>query len=87
MSTIDNAIAIYGTENQLLQFCEECAEVIAAVNHYRRGKCSKEHLINELGDLDLMIRQARKIFKISPNDYLQAKSRSLNRLRDKLNHR
>jgi NTP pyrophosphatase (non-canonical NTP hydrolase) len=45
---------------QFNQLQEECGELIAAVNQYRRNK-SIEHLYDEIADVAIMIAQMRVI--------------------------
>lgn len=52
----------WGEAAQLDQTVEECAELIAALKHYRRGKISKDQVIDELADVSLMIGQLRWMF-------------------------
>jgi len=52
-ATIDK----WGEEAQYDQAVEECAELIAALKHYRRGKIDKQAVINELADVSLMLGQ------------------------------
>lgn len=50
------ALEKYGHTAQLRQLQEECAELIAAVNHYfRRG--TRGDLIEELADVTIMLMQ------------------------------
>jgi NTP pyrophosphatase (non-canonical NTP hydrolase) len=41
---------------------EECAELIAALKHYKRGRIGKEEVINELADVKLMVGQLGWMF-------------------------
>lgn len=47
----------WGTEAQYDQMVEECAELIAALKHFRRGKVGQQAVISELADVTLMIGQ------------------------------
>ena len=47
----------WGTEAQYDQMVEECAELIAALKHYRRGKVDQQAVISELADVTLMVGQ------------------------------
>lgn len=58
---ISDAIATYGTAAQLDQLQEEACELSVALSHYRRGRDKKE-VLAEIGDVYLMLAQARKIF-------------------------
>lgn len=55
------AIDTWGTESQLRQFQEECAEAIAAVNRMIRGTGSVDSLAEEIADVEIMCEQARLI--------------------------
>jgi len=50
-------IAKWGEDAQYDQAVEECAELIAALKHYRRGKIDKQAVISELADVSLMLGQ------------------------------
>lgn len=57
------AIRKWGKDTQLLQIQEELMELSVAISHFRRGrKDAKQEVIAELGDVILMIDQARCIF-------------------------
>ena len=47
----------WGEKTQYEQMVEECAELIAAIKHYERGKIKREDLIAELADVTLMVGQ------------------------------
>jgi NTP pyrophosphatase (non-canonical NTP hydrolase) len=55
-------LAKWGEEAQFDQAIEECAELIAALKHYKRGKVGKEEVINELADVRLMVGQLSWMF-------------------------
>ena len=57
-ATIDK----WGEEAQYDQAVEECAELIAALKHYRRGKIDKQAVISELADVTLMLGQLSWMF-------------------------
>jgi hypothetical protein len=42
---------------QLNMMAEECAEFILALNHYRRGRISKEKMFEEMADVSVMVRE------------------------------
>jgi len=52
----------WGEEAQYDQAVEECAELIAALKHYRRGKIDQQAVIDELADVTLMIGQLTWMF-------------------------
>lgn len=47
----------WGAEGQFDQAVEECAELIAALKHHRRGKADEAAVIAELADVTLMVGQ------------------------------
>ena len=47
----------WGAEAQYDQAVEECAELIAALKHYKRGRVPEEAIISELADVALMVGQ------------------------------
>lgn len=64
---LNKAIDTYGKEEQLLQTVEECAELIQAINKWRRKKDwvgkkdAADHLAEEIADCIIMLEQARII--------------------------
>ncbi|MFO7578037.1 MAG: hypothetical protein R6W66_09960 [Pelovirga sp.] len=56
------ALARWGEEAQYDQAIEECAELIAALKHYKRGKVDRQAVIDELADLSLMLGQLSWMF-------------------------
>lgn len=71
----------WGEEAQYDQAVEECAELIAALKHYRRKKIDKQAVISELADVTLMVGQLTWMF--GPNAVAQAVEEKLEKL-DKL---
>ena len=55
---LKKAVEKFGTEAQLRQLQEECAELIVAVNHYLRMKTNgMNNLMEEVVDVKIMIKQ------------------------------
>lgn len=57
-ATIDK----WGTEAQYDQAVEECAELIIALKHFRRGRIDQQAVIAELADVSLMLGQLSWMF-------------------------
>jgi len=55
-------IARWGIDAQYDQAIEECAELIAALKHFKRGKICRQEVIDELADVTLMLGQLRWMF-------------------------
>jgi len=47
----------WGEKAQYEQMVEECAELIAALKHFERGKIKRSDIIAELADVTLMVGQ------------------------------
>lgn len=71
------ALTRYGVNDQLCQTQEECAELIAAISHYRRGRVVAAHLADEVADVIIMTEQVRQIM---PSDVAVALEKKLDRL-------
>lgn len=55
-------VKVWGEQAQYDQAAEECAELIAALMHYRREKVDAQQVIDELADVTLMIGQLTWMF-------------------------
>jgi NTP pyrophosphatase (non-canonical NTP hydrolase) len=55
-------LAKWGEEAQYDQAVEECAELIAALKHFKRDKIGREQVIEELADVALMVGQLSFMF-------------------------
>ncbi|MDX9710540.1 MAG: antitoxin [Trichloromonas sp.] len=56
------ALEKWGVEAQYDQTVEECAELIAALKHFKRDKVDEEQIVSELADVTLMIGQLTWMF-------------------------
>lgn len=56
------ALEKWGVEAQYDQTIEECAELIAALKHFKRDKVDEDQLVSELADVTLMIGQLTWMF-------------------------
>lgn len=52
----------WGAEGQYDQAMEECAELITALLHFRRGKATAQEVVAELADVRLMLGQLSWMF-------------------------
>jgi NTP pyrophosphatase (non-canonical NTP hydrolase) len=52
----------WGEEAQYDQAVEECAELIAALKHFKRDKIGRAQVIEELADVSLMVGQLSFMF-------------------------
>lgn len=51
------ALAKWGEEAQFDQAVEECAELIAALKHFKRDRIDQQQVVDELADVALMVGQ------------------------------
>lgn len=54
-----SALKKWGAEEQIGQAIEECAELIVALRHFRRGKATLIDVATEIADVEIMTGQLR----------------------------
>lgn len=59
---LEEAIKTYGVESQVNMAIEECAELINALEKYRRGRIGGLAVITEIADVQIMCAQLEIIF-------------------------
>lgn len=83
----------YGYEAQSNQLVEECAELIQAVNKYRRvetglgqpvAEDKKAIAIEEIADVELMLEQIKYLLQIPEDELLAVKTFKVNRTRERM---
>ena len=79
-------IATYGDEEQINQGIEEMAELIQAINKFRRNPCEEtlNGIEEEIADVEIMLEQYKLIYKISDEEMSKHKSQKLKRLAKRL---
>lgn len=84
MNIYEQALRKWGINSQLDMTIEECAELIQAINKFRRSeledKATREHLIEECVDVELMINQMREYFNDEANTRDDIKMQKIERL-------
>ena len=62
------AIATYGDEEQINQGIEEMAELIQAINKFRRNPCEEtlNGIEEEIADVEIMLEQNKIIYAANP---------------------
>ncbi len=84
LTLLDDAVALWGIEERMDMLVEECAELIVAVNHFKRNRITQDQLISELADVEIMLDQMRIIFNENGN-IDSAKEGKLERLQETVN--
>lgn len=90
----------YGYEAQSSQLIEECAELIQAVNKYRRAVAglgqpvaedkkavALENLVEEIADVEIMLEQVKYLLQIPEEDLLAVKTYKVNRTRERVQNK
>lgn len=81
-----DAIETFGEESQIDMCIEECAELINALEKYRRGRNDKADVITEIADVQIMCEQMQLLFGDTETD--TERIRKLSRLARRLqNHK
>lgn len=86
----------YGYEAQSNQLVEECAELIQAVNKFRRAKGlgqatpveymeAKANLIEEIVDVEVMLEQVKYLLHIIERDVLVIRDKKMSRTLERMN--
>ena len=80
------AIETYGDEAQINQGIEEMAELIQAVNKFRRMRnpVTFDNIAEEIADVEIMMDQYKQIYGIPENEIILLKKRKLDRLAKRL---
>jgi len=87
----------YGYEAQSNQLIEECAELIQAVNKYRRAEAgvgqpvaedkkavAMDNLVEEIADVELMLEQIKYLLQIPAEEIEAIKLYKVNRTRERI---
>ena len=74
------AVDKWGVDAQLDHMIEECAELIVAINHFRRNnkECRASDVESEIADVELMVEQMKLIF--NPENIWKHKQEKIQRL-------
>lgn len=76
------AIAKYGAQAQMDMCIEEYAELINAIEKYRRGRNTKADVITEIADVAIMCRQMALMFGV--DEVGKEIDRKLERLKERM---
>ena len=88
----------YGYDVQSNQLVEECAELIQAVNKYRRAwgvvqenkdeeQVALDNLVEEMADVEIMLEQIKDLLQIPEEDIQAMKVYKINRTRERINNK
>ena len=80
----NKAISTYGEKAQKLMAIEEMSELTKEICKDFRGLLDREHLIEEMADVTIMLDQMLLIYKISGEEILSMCARKMKRLKERL---
>lgn len=70
----------FGIDNQLDMLTEECAELIQAINKYKRNTAnSYVNLAEEIADVEIMLQQIKYLVGFNPEYLEHVKNRKIDR--------
>tara|TARA_R100001086_G_scaffold225289_2_gene143566 strand:- start:20166 stop:20564 length:399 start_codon:yes stop_codon:yes gene_type:complete len=78
----EEAVIVWGVDAQIDMAIEECAELIVALNHYRRGRVTEEEVLGEVADVSILVEQMASLFGRSP--FASIRSSKINKLATRL---
>lgn len=84
IDTYKQAIELYGEHAQKLMAIEEMSELTKEICKDFRGLRDREHLIEEMADVTIMLDQMLLIYKISGEEILSMCARKMKRLKERL---
>lgn len=84
MTIFEKAIETYGVDLQKQVAIEEMAELTKEICKEFRGKGNREHIIEEIADVDIMLQQLMIIYNIEPSELHDAETNKLIRLSERL---
>ena len=82
--TYKQAIETYGEKAQKLMAIEEMSELTKEICKDFRGKLNREHLIEEMADVLIMLDQMLLLYKISGEEIVSMCERKVERLKERL---
>ena len=84
IDTYKQAIETYGEKVQKLMAIEEMSELTKEICKDFRCKLDREHLIEEMADVLIMLDQMLILYKISGEEIISMCERKMNRLKERL---
>ena len=84
IDTYKQAIETYGERAQKLMAIEEMSELTKEICKDFRGKLNREHLVEEMADLLIMLDQMLLLYKISGEEVGLMRIKKVERLKERL---
>ena len=84
MATFEKAIETYGADLQKQVAIEEMAELTKEICKDFRGKGNREHMLEEIVDVSIMLEQLQIMYDMSSSEMLRAIDSKVKRLEERL---
>lgn len=84
IDTYKQAISAYGEKAQKLMAIEEMSELTKEICKDFRGKLNREHLVEEIADVLIMLDQMLLLYKISGEEVGLMRIKKVERLKERL---
>lgn len=84
IDTYKRTIELYGEHAQKLMAIEEMSELTKEVCKDFRGKLDREHLIEEMADVLIMLDQMLLLYKIGGEEIVSMCERKMERLKERM---
>ena len=84
IDTYKLAISVYGEKAQKLMAIEEMSELTKEICKDFRGKLNREHLVEEMADVLIMLDQMLLLYKISGEEVGLMRIKKVERLKERL---
>lgn len=84
MTVFEKAIEVYGKDLQKQVAIEEMAELTKEICKDFRGKGNREHILEEIVDVSIMLEQLQIMYGISSSEMLRAVGSKVKRLEERL---
>ena len=84
MTIFEKAIETYGSDLQKQVAIEEMAELTKEICKDFRGKGNREHILEEIVDVSIMLEQLQIMYDISTSEMLSAVESKVKRLEERL---
>ena len=84
MAIFEKAIETYGADLQKQVAIEEMAELTKEICKDFRGKGDREHIIEEIADVDIMLQQLMIMYDINATEFSETRVSKIRRLEERL---
>ena len=78
------ALKKWGVPVQMNMMMEESAELIVVMNHYKRDRATREEVLSEMVDNEIVLKQMKLFFAAGDDAYDRIYKQKMDRVREKL---